>query len=229
MLGFLCGLAACATSPDLGAVVEYQWVTGVLLGREAGEPRDVVVRWQQPVRYLVVDAPPAARAAIDAAFGQLAETLADVHALLIDHVAADDSRIGAEGFATVFPRAPAKAGELVERFGLVVGDAADGWFRVDWNAYHELTRAIVLIDPELEPAWLAHTALEELYQVLGAINDSAVLPDSVLLEGGGVAGARRELADRDRQLLRLLYGDLRPGMLAGDIAAAMQRKWRFGQ
>jgi hypothetical protein len=222
-------LAGCTASRSpLAAVLEYQLATTVLLGREAGDARDVVTRWQQPVRYLAADLDPRQRSVVDGAIVQIRAALAGAHEVAVEHVRASDPRLGLEGYVSIWFVAPARAGGLAAAHGLdQPDDTADGWFSIEWNDYFELERAFVFVDPDLDDAWLRHTVLEELFQVLGIANDSPLVADSVVFEGASVAGSHTELSSRDRQLLRLLYRDLVPGATAGDVAAAMERSWRF--
>lgn len=218
--------AGCAGPPTHADALEARWACDVLLGREAGDARDALVRWRQPVRYLIVGAGPAARQAVAAAFLQLRAALAGVHDVALEFAGADDARAGDDGFVSVFFVAPHAAGALAARFGLAPAVDADGWFRIDWNERFELTRGIVLIDPDLDDRWLRHTALEELFQVLGPGNDSALLTDSVVYDGAGARGSRATLSPADRQLLTLLYRDLEPGDRAAEVLAAMRRSRR---
>ena len=222
-------IAGCsAPPPPLRAVVEHEWVTSVLLGREAGDSRDVVTRWQRPVHYLAVDVEPRLRPVLDGAVAQIRAALAGMHAVTVEYVRASDPRLGLVGYANVWFVAPGRAARLAAAYGLYEpGADADGWFTLEWNAAFELERAFVFVDPDLDDAWLRHTVLEELFQVLGIANDSPLLADTVVFEGASLAGSHTELSARDRQLLRLLYRELAPGATAGDIAAAMERCWRF--
>ena len=224
-------VAACGTPrPSLRPGLEFRWAERVLFGTEMGDERDVVVRWVAPVRYVVVGADPRCRSAVVRAFAQLQEVLVDVHPLELAFAGDGDARVGADGHVTLFFTAPRDAAELAERHGgHAPSSDADGWFTITWNGDHELTHAIVFVDPELDDVWLAHTVLEEMYQVLGASDDSPMLPESVVCEGAGVVGAADRLARVDRELLRLLYAELRPGDLVGDLAAAMERSWDFGE
>lgn len=214
--------AACAGSPAVDEATELRWACDVLLGREVGDARDGVVRWRQPVRYLVVGADGAARRAVAAAVGELRAALGELQTIELEHVRADDPRVGQDGFVSVFFVAPRAAGDLAARFGLSPAADADGWFRLDWNGAYELVRAVVLIAPDLDDRWLRHTSLEELFQVLGPCNDSALRDDSVVFEGPQGAGSAGALSARDRRLLALLYRDLEPGDAAAHVARALR-------
>ncbi|MFN3240322.1 MAG: DUF2927 domain-containing protein [Planctomycetota bacterium] len=221
-------LAACAAGVPIDRAVEQQWATDVLLGAESGHRRDGVVRWRGPVRFLVVEAKDRFRRAIDRAFEDLSRTLEGVHRLELEYVQRRDTRIGGEGFVTVFPVAPGQAALLAAELGALPPSAdADGWFTIAWNGAFELTRALVFVDPALEPRWLRHTALEEMFQSLGPSNDSGLLRDSLVYEGEHGYGSHQRLARVDREILRLLYGALLPGADAAEIARAMARSWRF--
>lgn len=220
-------LAACA-APPVERDVERQWATDVLLGAESGDRRPGVVRWSRPVRFLVVEAGQRFRRAIDRAFEDLTAALDGVHRIELEYVHRRDVRIGQDGFVTVFPVAPCQAGQLAAELGAMAPSAdADGWFTIAWNPAFELTRALVFVDPALEPRWLRHTALEEMFQALGPSNDSGLLRDSLVYEGAQGYGSHQRLARVDREVLRLLYGSLRPGADAVEIARAMRRSWRF--
>lgn len=229
MLGsLLCLLAACAGGPLVDRAVEQQWATDVLLGAESGRRRAGVVRWRGPVRFLVVEAGDRFRRAVDRAFADLQSALAGVHRIELEYVQQRDTRIGDDGFVTVFPVAPFQAGELAAELGaLPPSPDADGWFTIAWNGSFELTRALVFVDPALEPRWLRHTALEEMFQALGPSNDSGLLRDSLVYEGAQGYGSHQRLARVDREVLRLLYGVLMPGADAAEIARAMGRSWQF--
>jgi|GEM_PF-5517795 len=221
-------LGACVSTNNMRRGLERQWAQDVLLGAESGSHRSGVVRWQRPVRFLIVDAPERLRVAVDAAFSQLAEALDGLHRVELDYVTSEDRRIGQQGFVTVFGKAPAEAETLARRHGAMSpGPGADGWFTISWNSSYELTRAVVFIDPSLEKRWLQHTALEELFQALGPSNDSGLLADSLVYESGRVFGSSQRLARVDREVLRLLYGPLRPGSGQDEIRHAMEQSWRF--
>jgi len=179
------------------------------------------------VHYLVVDADRDARAAVEAAFAQLEQALSGLHDLTLSFVDRDDVRCGEPGFVTLFFVAPRRAGRLVRRYrARPAPRGADGWFTIVWRADHSLQRAVAFVDPYLSGRWLRHTVLEEMLQVLGPCNDSAILPASVVYEAHAAAGATDRLADVDRRLLRLLYGALRPGDDAADVVRAMRAAWR---
>lgn len=222
-------LAGCvASGPSIERHREYDWAKTVLLGTEVGDSRDAVVRWQHPVRYLVVDAPARVRRAVNAAFVQLQEALRGSLRLELEHINVGDARIGSNGFVTVFAKAPRHAAALAERYGAQLPQAeADGWFTIIWNRSFELTRALVFVAPDLTDKWLRHTALEEMFQALGPSNDSPSIRDSLLFESSTTAGSHDRLARVDRQVLWLLYRGLQPGDQAGDIEQAMLRSWLF--
>lgn len=223
-------VASCVGRPDpFLPHVEYEWARSVLLGAEVGTERKAVVRWREPVRYLVVAAPSQVRHAINDAFAQLRQVLSGVHELSLEHVRQDDARLGQSGFVTVFAIAPRYARAVARRYGAhQPSQGADGWFTIVWNARYELTRAIVFVDPHLEPALLRHTALEEMFQTLGPSNDSALLEDSLLFEAPQRTGSRERLARVDQQVLNLLYRELRAGDGIAAIQRAMRRAWVFG-
>lgn len=218
-------LAACAWSgpaalPDPAAMTT--WAEDVLLGAEVGARRDVVVRWVEPVRFVCVAAPEPVRRAVEAAFEELRWALDGLHELSLEHVGEHDARIGADGYATVFALAPAQASVLAERYEAEPPDpTADGWFTIRWNGAHELIRATVFVEPGLPPAWLRHTVLEEMFHCLGVSNDSAREPDSVVYEDRGRYGRHQRLGRIDREVLRMLYGRLRPGDGADAIRLAI--------
>lgn len=207
---------------------EVDWAKTVLLGTEVGDARDAVVRWREPVRYLVVSAPPRVRRAVDAAFRQLRAVLERSLPVHLEHVGSADPRIGSDGYISVFAKAPRDALVLAARYGAQPPQPqADGWFTIVWNRSFELTRALVFIDPGLTDKWLRHTALEEMFQCLGPSNDSATIRDSLLFESATMAGSHDHLARVDRQVLELLYQELEPGDRASDIESGMRRRWRF--
>jgi len=223
-------LAACAAPAPVERGVEQRWATDVLLGAESGQRRAGVVRWNAPVRFLVVEAGERFRRAVDRAFADLRRALDGVHQIELEYVHQRDARIGQDGFVTVFPVAPGQAGQLARELGAMSPSAvADGWFTIAWNAQFELTRGLVFVDPALEPRWLRHTALEEMFQALGPSNDSGLLRDSLVYEGEHGYGSHQRLARVDREVLRLLYGVLEPGAGAGEIVRAMQRSWQFAR
>lgn len=207
---------------------EVDWAKTVLLGTEVGDARDAVVRWRDPVRYLVVQAPPRVRRAVDGAFRKLRAVLQRSLPVHLEHVVASDPRIGRDGYISVFARAPRDALALAERYGAQPPQPqADGWFTIVWNRSFELTRALVFIDPGLSDKWLRHTALEEMFQCLGPSNDSAAIRDSLVFESATMAGSHDHLARVDRQVLELLYEELQPGDRAADIERVMHASWRF--
>ena len=222
-------LAGCVAASPFGARNrEYDWARNVLLGAEVGDVRSSVVRWQHPARYLVVEAPPRVQRAVDKAFSRLQEALRGSLQMEIEHVTADDARIGTEGYITMFAIAPRDAAAVAEQYGAQTPQAdADGWFTIVWNRSFELTRAVVFIAPNLRDRWLRHTALEEMFQALGPSNDSAMIQDSLLFESSTLAGSHDYLARVDRQVLQLLYKGLQPGDQASEIEQAMQRSWVF--
>ena len=222
-------LAGCVAAGPWGKRHrEYDWAKNVLMGAEIGDARGAVVRWQHPARYLVVAAPPRVREAVDAAFSLLQEALRGSLQMEIEHVAAEDRRIGCEGFITLFAIAPCDAAALAKQHGAQEPQAdADGWFTIVWNRSFELTRAVVFVAPDLTERWLRHTALEEMFQALGPSNDSAMIKDSLLFESTTTAGSHDHLARVDRQVLRLLYRGLQPGDRADEIEQAMHRSWDF--
>jgi hypothetical protein len=224
-------LAGCAAvAPSIDRQIEYDWAKTVLLGTEVGDSRDAVVRWQHPVRYLVVEAPVRVRQAVDAAFVQLQESLQGSLRLELEHINESDERIGSDGFITVFAKAPRHAGALAKRYGAQVPHAeADGWFTIVWNRSFALTRALVFVAPDLTDKWLRHTALEEMFQALGPSNDSPSIRDSLLFESSTTAGSHDRLARVDRQVLWLLYRCLQPGDRAGEIEQAMRQSWVFAE
>ena len=221
-------LAACY-SPSLGEMrtLTGRWVKSVLLGTEVGHARDSVVRWVRPVRYLFVDAPQRVRLAANSSFGQLQKTLAGAHRLELEYVERGDPRLGRSGYITVFSKAPRDARYLAQIHQVYEpASQADGWFTINWNEHFELTRAVVFVDPARDDRWLYHTVLGEMYQTLGPSNDSALVRDSLLFEGGNVAGSLDQLTQLDEQVLSLLYVELQPGDRLPDIAKAMQRtRW----
>jgi hypothetical protein len=222
-------LAGCVAASPFGARNrEYDWARNVLLGAEIGDARNAVVRWQHPARYLVVEAPPRVRQAVDTAYSILQEALRGSLQMEIEHVASSDERIGSEGYITMFAIAPCDANGLAQKYGAQAPQAdADGWFTIVWNRSFELTRAVVFVAPDLPDRWLRHTALEEMFQALGPSNDSSMIKDSLLFESSTKAGSHDYLARVDLQVLRLLYQGLQPGDRAGDIEQAMQRSWVF--
>lgn len=221
-------LGACLSTAGMRRGLERQWAEDVLLGSESGAERAGVVRWHRPVVFLVVDASPRFRGAIDRAFAQIKQALSGVHSVQLEYVQAYDHRVGADGFVTVFAKAPGRATSLAEQLGVMSpASDADGWFTISWNDRYELTRALVFIDPALERRWLRHTALEELFQVLGPSNDSGLLGESLVYESDRVFGSSESLARVDREVLKLLYGALRPGSGQAEIRHAMQRSWRY--
>lgn len=226
LLTLLTVLGCVSSSQSLP--LEVAWARCVLLGSEVGDRRDAVVRWTHPVRFLVVGAPVRVQRAVERAFGQLQAVLQGVQQLELEHVDGRDARVGQDGFITVFATAPRHAEELARRHGAQHPmAAADGWFTISWNPRHELIRAVVFVDPDLDEHWLRHTALEEMFQALGPSNDSARIRDSLVFEGGVATGSHTRLARVDEQVLRLLYRELEPGDTAHDIERAMRRSWRF--
>ena len=221
-------LGACVSTTNVRRGLERQWAADVLLGAESGWSREGVVRWRQPVQFLVVDAAPRFRVAIESAFAQLQEALAGVHLVNLEYVGGWDERIGQQGFVTVFATAPSEASGLARRFGAMKpGANADGWFTISWNQSYELTRAVVFIDPSLEQGWLRHTALEEMFQTLGPSNDSGLIADSLVYESDREFGSSERLGRVDREVLRMLYAELSPGSSQADIRQAMQSSWRY--
>ena len=221
-------LGACLSMSNMRRGLERQWAEDVLLGAESGPDRDGVVRWRRPVTFLVVDAEARFRTAIDRAFVQLEQALDGVHAVQLEYVGSQDRRVGVEGYVTVFAKAPAEAAGLAADLGVVSPAVdADGWFTITWNDAYELTRGLVFINPDLEQRWLRHTALEELFQALGPSNDSGLLGESLLYESEQAFGSSERLARVDREVLKLLYGALRPGSDQGEIRLAMLRTWHF--
>lgn len=220
-------LGACV-SPRPAVRLELDWARTVLLGAESGDARTGVVRWAQPVRFLVVAAPVRMQLAAEEAFRQLQAVLRGVHELELHYVHESDPRVGQDGFVSIFPTAPRNAGVLAARYDAQPPSAtADGWFTIVWNLRFELTRAVVFVDPLLDEHWLRHTVLEEMFQSLGPSNDSPRIRDSLLFEGGAAVGSHTRLARVDQQVLSLLYHDLRPGDTARDIERAMLQSWRF--
>ena len=216
----------CCVSHKLQLQHEVTWARDVLLGSEVGDGRPGVVRWPHPIHFLLVAAPERVQLAVASAFDQLQEALAGVQRLKLEYVDERDPRIGQDHFITMFATAPDHAGLLAERHGAQPPDVlADGWFTIIWNLQYELTRAIVFVDPELEQARLRHTALEEMFQVLGPSNDSGRIRDSLVFERGFSVGGRTSLATVDAKVLVLLYEDLSPGDNAADIERAMRRSW----
>ena len=221
-------LGACVSTTNVRRGLERQWAADVLLGAESGGSREGVVRWRKPVQFLVVDAAPRFRVAIESAFAQLQAALAGVHLVHLEYVDSWDERIGQQGFVTVFATAPSEAAELARRFGAMKpGANADGWFTISWNQSYELTRAVVFIDPSLEQRWLRHTALEEMFQALGPSNDSGLIADSLVYESDREFGSSERLGRVDREVLRMLYAELSPGSSQADIRHAMQSSWRY--
>jgi len=204
--------------------LEARWAVDVLLGAESGGKRTGVVRWTQPVTYLIVDADARVERAARDAGAELGEALDGFHRLSLAFVPRYDERIGQPGYVTVFPVAPRDAGSVALAYGVPTPAAeADGWFSIRWNQRWELQRAIVFVDPGLEIRWLRHTMLEEMFQVLGASNDSPLLQDSVVFEGRQSFGSRDRLARIDRDVLQALYGRLDPGADADAIRRAVAR------
>ncbi len=200
--------------------LETRWAVDVLLGAESGERRSGVVRWTRPVTYLLVDVPDRVERAARSAGAALGEALEGLHELSLAFVPRYDERIGQPGYVTVFSVAPRDARSLALAYGVPTpAAAADGWFSIRWNERWELESAVVFVDPALAPQWLRHTVLEEMFQVLGASNDSPLLTDSVVFEGRDQYGSQDQLARIDREVLRALYGRLSPG----DGAAAIRR------
>ena len=229
------GLAAChvrdaaSTAAVLQTSLEQDWVEEVLLGRESGDVRNAVVRWATPVRFLLVAAPQRVQRAVEHAFSCLDEAIGDAHDLQLVQVAEDDPRIGKVGYVTIFAAAPRQAGALALQHGAQSPEPdADGWFTIVWNPRLELLRAVVFLDPELDEPWLRDTALEEMFQSLGPSNDSPRIQDSLLFESSKLVGCLDHLARVDRQVLRLLYCELKPGDKSEQILEAMQRVWDFG-
>ncbi|HEB54397.1 MAG TPA: DUF2927 domain-containing protein [bacterium] len=222
-------LAGCTARPPVPASnLEVRWVTGVLLGAEVGDHRNRVIRWREPVRYLIVDGDRRFRAAVDGAFEQLRASLQGVHELRLEHVASGDVRIGRPGYVTVFAVAPTEAFELALRLGAhLPSTGVDGWFTTFWDQRYVLRRGLVFVDPLLGEPWLAHTVLEEMFHCLGPSNDSSLLSHSLIYEGATDFGSRTSLAPVDGELLRFLYRRLQPGDTAAQIRSAMQRWWSF--
>ena len=221
-------LGACVSTANVRRGLERQWAADVLLGAESGGSRQGVVRWRKPVQFLVVDAAPRFRVAIDSAFAQLQQALAGVHLVELEYVRGWDQRIGQQGFVTVFATAPAEAAGLAQRLGAMTpGADADGWFTISWNQSFELTRAVVFINPALEQRWLRHTTLEEMFQTLGPSNDSGLIADSLVYESDREFGSSEQLGRVDREVLRMLYAQLSPGSSQADIRHAMQSSWRY--
>ena len=223
-LALLC--AGCTVWPDERVLRERQWAAEVLLGSESGIERGFVVRWREPVHYLVVGAHERQRASTDRAFVELQTALAKHHCLQLSYVRRGDVRIGRQGYVTIWFTAPRRAGRLVRRYGAQRPPAdADGWFTVSWDGRRELRRGVVFIDPDLAERWLVHTVLEEMMQVLGAANDSGLLERSVVYESETGSGCAQQLGEADARLLRLLYGQLQPGDTAAVLAETLARSW----
>lgn len=229
LLACMLVLGCCATQPLRVANLDELWAKDVLLGTEAGDARDAVVRWCQPVHYLLVAAPERVQQAVTRAFDLLQGALAKTQTLSLDTVPDDDARIGQDGYVTIFAVPPRRAATLAATHGAQTPQPdADGWFTIIWNRRFELTRAVVFLDPDLSDVWLRHTALEELFQVLGPSNDSPRIANSLVFESATLAGSKDVLAPVDLQVLHLLYRDLRPGDRAAEIEQAMRRSWVFG-
>jgi len=205
---------------------ELEWAQSVLLGAEMGDARTGVVRWVQPIHFLVVAAPGSVQVAVECAVGELRAALGDIRDLEVEYVGERDPRIGRDGYITVFATAPQQAGALAKEHGAQQPALpADGWFTILWNGQFELTRGLVFLDPALDSARLQHTVLEEMFQALGPCNDSGRIQDSLVYERGFDAGKRTSLGRVDRLLLALLYRDLSPGDDARAIERAVRRAW----
>jgi len=115
--------------------------------------------------------------------------------------------------------------EIAKIMGCGGPTEARGYLCFRYREDRSLKRAAVWASEDYDQKEIRSILLEEIFQALGPVNDSAIYPDSLVFETEDYAPMYKTLSARDRKLLRFLYLHLKPGDGEEEVRRAFEKYW----
>ena len=220
IVGYAVTGTATAAKPADDLVAE--WAQEVLLGTEFGKNERACQRWTRAPSLSVFGASIEQAKVIAAVVEDINSALAKTAIRGINLIEPDTGEADIRVYFSPLAEFPKIAKR--EKFNYAKGNI--GYVYIKWNRKREIFDGTVLLASDrLRGKNLRHFALEEITQSLGPLNDSADLRDSIFYSGPDGGGNAQRLSQRDRELLALLYSDLKPGSNERQVQAAIQKRW----
>jgi|GEM_PF-1555126 len=215
----------CLPRPVVIEDPEHQYIHKILLGTEFGRSQDrVCMRWKEAPKLMVND-PSEKEAEI------IRDVVAEVNSSLPEafriQMVSDKSEASMHLY--FIDKSDFQSTLKTHDISAKVPSPVNGYFHLNWKRRYELYRSVILIATDLleDKELLHHVVLEETTQSLGLANDSDRFTDSVFYENlsTGNWGTAIRLSERDRKLIRLLYGHVEPGMSAAQLQRVVEEHW----
>ena len=199
---------------------ELAFVNKVVLGTEYGGDGLVVSRWKQSPTLSVFGGSEEDRALITEIIGEINDLIKE-SGVQIKIGPVNNDRASFK----VFLVSKQEFYALSQKYDLNYVEHNDGYFHLQWNGRHQLTRAIVLIRNKLKGSERRHFMYEEITQAMGLAGDSDLYRKSIFYGKPGKGGKAKGYSDLDKKLIRFFYTELNPGDGPREVLTAFQRAW----